>query len=72
MGEERKRWKHTRTAVQVSEVEDVSCAADGVARGAEANLALFEGSSEGSGGSEGEDGGDGELHFDGGEKLIYL
>jgi hypothetical protein len=54
----RKKGKRTRSAVQVGEVQDVSCAADGVAGAAEADLALSDlgGSREGSDG-ECEDGG---------------
>jgi hypothetical protein len=52
-----KRENRTGSAVQVGEVEDVSCAADGVAGAAEADLALLdEGSSHGTDG-ESEDGG---------------
>jgi hypothetical protein len=62
------RWKvggHTRSAVQVGEVQDVGSTADGVAGRAETNLALVEGSGEGGGGGESQNSGDGELHFEG-------
>jgi hypothetical protein len=62
------RWGwggHTRSAVQVGEVQDVGGTADRSAGRAEANLALIEGSGEGGGGCESENGGDGELHFEG-------
>ena len=57
--------ERTRSAVQVGEVEDVGCAADGAAGGAERELALDEGGSCESNGGEGSDGGDGELHVEG-------
>jgi hypothetical protein len=60
--------KLTRSAVQVGEVEDISCAADGVAGAAEADLALLnEGSSKGADG-ESEDGG--VKHVDGLEVVV--
>jgi hypothetical protein len=54
----------TRSAVQVGEVQDIGGAADGVARGAETDLALLDGRGEGNDG-HGEDSGDGKLHVEG-------
>jgi hypothetical protein len=55
--------KRTGSAVQVRDVEDISCAADGVAGAAKANLALL--NNGGSNGRDSESEDDGELHIDG-------
>lgn len=70
VGSGRRERQHTRSAVQVGEVQDVGSAADWGAGVAETNLALIERSGEGGGGSESQDGGDGELHFGGDERKI--
>lgn len=56
--------EHTSSAVQVGEVQNISCAADWVAGRAETELALHNSGSGESDGCESNNGGDGELHID--------
>lgn len=64
MSNEETKKSLTGSAVQDGEVENVSCAAEGRAGAAEAELALLEGGADG-GGGEGEGEGEdvGEDHF---------
>lgn len=59
-----KRREHTSSAVEVSEVEDIGSAAEGLAASADGDLALLKsGSGDGDSGESGDDGE--ELHVDG-------